>query len=209
MSIHVMLSLRLWLVAYFLYLLTTCTRSSTSWIRISNGGLCIHVCLVSFISFHHHLLGKPLNLAIQISVGGEFPRVNYTAFCFILTFNTSYPCICALGNLSYWCFQVHSLDFSGSCVSSSKFSVNGSGYKDESFNVHNDIHLFHSVSCSISCSLYWPLVHWFGLTCCWKEAWAFGNFSELCCKFCGCLLWFTIKFSFPTLLYQFLLSFMV
>jgi hypothetical protein len=29
------------------------------------------VYLVSFISFHHHLLGRLLNQAIQISVGGK------------------------------------------------------------------------------------------------------------------------------------------
>lgn len=170
----------------------------------------MYSCLLGFFYFFSSpFIGKTIKPSYSNFSRWWVSASQLYCFCFILTFNTSYPCICALGNLSYWCFQVHSLDFSGSCVSSSKFSVNGSGYKDESFNVHNDIHLFHSVSCSISCSLYWPLVHWFGLTCCWKEAWAFGNFSELCCKFCGCLLWFTIKFSFPTLLYQFLLSFMV
>lgn len=79
--------------------------------------------------------------------------------------------------------QVHCLDFSGSCVSSSQLSVNGSGYEDEPIFVFDHISLFHLVSSCLPHYISWPMVYWPCFTCSRKETRDLDDSPKLCSKF--------------------------
>ena len=76
--------------------------------------------------------------------------------------------------------QVYSLDFSSSFISSSQFSINGSGYEDESLFVFDYIRFIDFVSSCFPCYISWPMVYWPCCSCGRKEARDPNNSSKLC-----------------------------
>lgn len=139
-------------------------------------------CLGFFISFHHHLQERLSNQAIQISVDGEFLRQMYCYLC-VCAIIYFYEIFMGLEIIKRPFLQVHSLDFSGSCVSSSQLSVNGSGYEDESIFIFDYISIFHLVSSCFSHHISWSLVYRLCFTCGGKETRDLDHSSKLCGKF--------------------------
>lgn len=75
------------------------------------------------------------------------------------------------------------MDISGSCIPSSKFSVNGSGYEDESFLVFDYIHFIYFCTPCFSFSFLGPLVSWSCFSFGWEETRDLNHCSKLCGKF--------------------------
>lgn len=78
--------------------------------------------------------------------------------------------------------QVHCMDLSGSPVSSSQFSINGSGYENESIIVSDNLCFFYTISSCLPCHISWPLVCWACVSCGWEKARDFDHLPKLCCK---------------------------
>lgn len=85
------------------------------------------------------------------------------------------------------------MDFSGSCVSSSQFSVHGGGSKDEPFIVFDNICIIYSLSSRFPYCVYWPLVYWYCFSFGLEKARDTDNCPKLCGKLGVCIKCF--KFS--------------